>query len=205
VITYSNGSTSVYGPYRLPSIPIAIYGDDTYLLTKTSVSDTAILIYSEGAVAEIPISGYVEKEFKASALVWPRQQEGVYAKNIYPKNDASYDLGSKNAKWKMLYVNEVVGPVDNIYPVGSVYITVNKVNPKTIFPGTEWTQICERFFVAASDITASSGTYTSAKLNGGANTVTLTVDQIPRHTHGWRGFYSAKNNNGGRNCRSVNE
>ncbi len=66
---------------------------------------------------------------------------------------------------------------DMIYPVGSIYMSVNSTNPGTIFGGS-WTQIKDRFLLAAGSTYSNGAT-------GGAATVTLTVDQIPSHNHSW--------------------
>lgn len=61
--------------------------------------------------------------------------------------------------------------MDLVYPVGSVYVAYNSTTPATRFGGT-WTAITGRF----PYFNAGTGT-------GGANTVTLTVDQMPYHSH----------------------
>ena len=61
--------------------------------------------------------------------------------------------------------------MDLVYPVGSVYVAYNSTTPATRFGGT-WTAITGRF----PYFNAGTGT-------GGANTVTLTVDQMPSHKH----------------------
>lgn len=63
-----------------------------------------------------------------------------------------------------------------IYPVGSLYWSSNPTNPGTLFGGT-WKQIKDCFVLAAGD------TYTNGATGGNANT-TLTVDNLPSHTHG---------------------
>lgn len=66
---------------------------------------------------------------------------------------------------------------DLIYPVGSIYMSVNNTYPGTLFGGT-WQQIEDTFLLAA-------GTNHSAGSTGGAETVTLTAAQsgLPAHTH----------------------
>ena len=63
---------------------------------------------------------------------------------------------------------------DDIYPVGSIYMSVNNTNPGTLFGGT-WTQIQDRFLLAA-------GSTYSAGATGGAATHTLTAAQLPKIT-----------------------
>ena len=62
-----------------------------------------------------------------------------------------------------------------VYPVGSIYWSSNNTNPGTLFGGT-WTQIKDKFILAAGDSYSNGAT-------GGAATVTLTVSNMPSHTH----------------------
>lgn len=61
-----------------------------------------------------------------------------------------------------------------VYPIGSIYISINNTSPATLFGGT-WNQITDTFLL-------SSGSR-SAGATGGAENVTLTLDQTPAHTH----------------------
>ena len=62
-----------------------------------------------------------------------------------------------------------------VYPVGSIYWSSNNTNPGTLFGGT-WTQIKDKFILAAGDSYTNGAT-------GGATSVTLTVSNMPSHTH----------------------
>ncbi len=64
---------------------------------------------------------------------------------------------------------------ETIYPVGSVYISVSTTSPATLFGG-EWERLKDRFLLGAGDTYANGST-------GGEAEVTLTIDQIPAHTH----------------------
>ena len=85
--------------------------------------------------------------------------------------------------------------LSKIYPVGSYFISDNNTNPGTIFGGT-WTRIQDKVLVAAGS-TYSAGstggngtlTYTPAGTNSGGavGNTTLTIDQIPSHTHATQG------------------
>ena len=65
--------------------------------------------------------------------------------------------------------------INLIYPIGSVYISVNNVSPQTFLGGT-WEQIKDRFLLSAGD------TYTAGNI-GGEATHTLTQAETPAHTH----------------------
>lgn len=72
----------------------------------------------------------------------------------------------------------------SIYPIGSIYMSVNNVDPSTVFGGT-WQQIKDCFLLACGD------TYNNGETGGAANHTpsgavgnhTLTVDEMPAHTH----------------------
>ena len=70
--------------------------------------------------------------------------------------------------------NEKIYPCP-YYPVGSIFLAVNNINPSTYFGGT-WVQIKDRFLLTAGS------TYTAGN-TGGEATHTLTVDEIPSHNH----------------------
>lgn len=61
------------------------------------------------------------------------------------------------------------------YPVGSIYISVNSTSPATLFGGS-WTQIQDRFLIAAGSTYKAGGT-------GGEASHTLTVQEMPAHSH----------------------
>lgn len=66
------------------------------------------------------------------------------------------------------------------YPVGAVYISYVSTSPASLFGGT-WTAITGRFPYF------NAGTAT-----GGSNTHTLTVAQMPSHTHSYGNFYTQR-------------
>ena len=75
-----------------------------------------------------------------------------------------------------------------IYPVGSVYLTINDVNPQTLFGGT-WVK-CSGGFIYGSTGTGTSGdngngSGTSVSSSGSGNTgsTALSVSQMPSHNH----------------------
>ena len=73
-----------------------------------------------------------------------------------------------------------------IYPIGSIYMSVNDVNPATIFGGT-WQQIKDKFLLASGDTYengATGGEATNSYTpNGSVGSHTLTIEEIPSHTH----------------------
>ena len=138
---------------------------------------------------DIASKEYVDGEVSA------KQDALVSGTNIKTINNTSL-LGSGNIS---------VGSgltFDDIYPVGSIYMSINDVSPDTLFGGT-WVRIQNgRFLISAGGGTNSSETLTeansytgrgsvttgesgwwSAGETGGEHDHTLTVAQLPSHRH----------------------
>lgn len=64
-----------------------------------------------------------------------------------------------------------------IYPIGSIYMCVNDINPSEVFGGT-WVQIKDRFLLAAGDTYNNGAT-------GGSATHTLTPEEMGNHVHNY--------------------
>lgn len=64
---------------------------------------------------------------------------------------------------------------DKIYPVGSIYMSMNSTNPSLLFGGT-WELLKDRFLLGAG------GTY-GVGATGGEATHTLTIAEMPSHKH----------------------
>ena len=88
--------------------------------------------------------------------------------------------------------------ITDIYPVGSIYMSVNNTDPGTLFAGTTWERIKDTFLLSAGDTYTAgdtggsathSHTFTGSAVTSGdssaANTggTTLTTNQIPSHHH----------------------
>lgn len=65
--------------------------------------------------------------------------------------------------------------LDFCYPIGSLYWSSKNTNPSSLFGGT-WTQIKDKFVLAAGDTYSSGAT-------GGSASVNLTTANLPSHYH----------------------
>lgn len=74
--------------------------------------------------------------------------------------------------------------LDNVYPVGSIYMSVNSTNPNNLFGGT-WEQIQGKFLFGMNSSYPAGST-------GGEITHKLTANEMPAHAH-----YMASGNSGG--------
>ena len=78
------------------------------------------------------------------------------------------------------------GLLNLVYPVGSIYMSVNNVSPQSFLGGT-WVRIQDRFLLAAGSSYAAGAT-------GGEASHTLTVSEMPSHSHNYGTW---------RNCSKV--
>ena len=76
---------------------------------------------------------------------------------------------------KSYITREELDIIDMIYPVGSIYMSVNNTDPSVLFGG-KWERIQDRFLLA------SGTTYTNGS-TGGEATHTLTINEMPSHRH----------------------
>lgn len=78
-------------------------------------------------------------------------------------------------------MSSFVNLLDVVYPVGSVYMSTNSISPATLVGGT-WTQVKDMFLLGAGSSYAAGST-------GGETEHTLTVSEMPSHSHsihnGW--------------------
>lgn len=89
---------------------------------------------------------------------------------------------SDAAAWR-----NALGILNYVYPVGSIYMSVNSTSPATLFGGT-WEQLQNRFLLGAGTSYSNGATGGEASVSytpgGTIGNTTLTVNQIPSHQHG---------------------
>lgn len=99
-----------------------------------------------------------------------------------------FDAASKNVIMPAIngVINTLISDADNalflkIYPVGSIYMSVNSTNPSTLFGGTWTAWGAGRVPVG---VNASDTAFDTVEETGGAKTHTLTVAEMPNHDFG---------------------
>ena len=144
--------------------------------------------------------------------------DDIYFKDAFTNTDnginASFNnidvacITSRNDKFNLdsngnLFVNSITTVMDStatidfnsVYPVGSIYMNVTDINPTTLFGGT-WERIQDTFLLA-SGTTYANGT------TGGEATHTLTVNEMPSHTHNTQGQWMTSGSEN--RCLSYNK
>lgn len=72
-------------------------------------------------------------------------------------------------------IDNINNGLAQLYPVGSIYLSVNDTNPSTFIGGT-WERIKDRFLLGAGDSYAAGST-------GGEASHKLSVNEMPSHSH----------------------
>lgn len=142
-------------------------------------------VYTIGHIVKSP---NMPKGFQAVCLV-----DGTSSSNEPDWGSGATDISDGSTKWKVTTANITVngispdasgnisitianlGILDWVYPVGSLYWSKKSTSPTTLFGGT-WTQIKDKFILAAGDSYGEGA-------SGGSASVTLSVEQLPAHTH----------------------
>ena len=83
----------------------------------------------------------------------------------------------------------------SVHRVGSLYWSSDSTSPAELFGGT-WTQITDKFILAAGDIYSNGA-------SGGSETVTLAISEIPSHSHGGASGKPSTNTSGGSSATNT--
>lgn len=107
---------------------------------------------------------------------------GQYVTGTWLQTVSATDLGRKPPKVAVIDESGWIHSralsaliLEAVYPVGSIYISVNSTSPQTLFGGT-WEAIQGKFLLGQSSAHTAGST-------GGEETHTLTFDEMPEHTH----------------------
>lgn len=107
----------------------------------------------------------------------------------HPKINNVELTGNKTSAQLNINYNDLIGKpsiptttqiVDLIYPVGSIYISVNAANPGTIMGGT-WVAFGEGKMLVGID--SADTDFDAPEKTGGEKTHTLTIAEMPSHNH----------------------
>lgn len=145
--------------YDIPENGVIQYDGDTVPSGYEEVTDTSGLMYIK-KTGDTPIAGT--------------------AKVVDDLN------ATANQHHNTLSIRAIRQLYSELYPIGSIYMSVNLVNPATIYGGV-WRQIKDTFLLAGGDtyaIGTQGGDYTTTvQLSGSIDGHALTVDEIPSHSH----------------------
>lgn len=133
------------------------------------IVDNALSITSENPVQNKVITGALNGKADSSSL------------STVATSGSYTDLSNKPSTFPPSnhthLSSDVTDLIDVIYPVGSIYMSVNSVNPSTLFGGT-WEQIEDKFLLA------SGTSYSNGSTGGSADAVVVS------HNHSYNRKYA---------------
>lgn len=185
-------SSSSTNPVQNKVINSSISTINTNLDAKVDKSNTGVvaalnlLTSTKSSLidSDVFIAGDDSSMYRTSAgAIYTYTEEKLHPRIL---NDKDYGTTlPSNPVSGQLYFQEttVTSLVDLVYPVGSIYMSVNSANPASLFgTGTDsWVQLKDRFLLGAGSTYENGAT-------GGKATHTLTVNEMPSHSHDWKGF-----------------
>ena len=177
---YKLNSSSSWGSWT--TIPNAAKNNDgTFSATVTKSGLSYTETYNFEAKVQDAINTVSSKEYIAKSLPVFDWSSDDFNFNVPVSVLAPTDSNNPTTKQ---YVDSLVSTlteqyasiIDIVYPVGSIYMSVNAADPSTLFSGTSWEKLEGRFLLG------SNSTYTNGS-TGGEATHTLTYNEMPQHTH----------------------
>ena len=190
-----------YQTEEIESYPICMFKGTNYIYTNYSNATIEVIYPKDNDANKLFLNNaiYYNHKIKKDGEF---SLDDIYFKDAFTKtedklnlevNNATIDcLSSKNNNFSLdeegnLVVNTITSNsgnlqseqsiIDLIYPIGSIYISTNSINPSTIFGGS-WEQIKDKFLLGAGD------TYSVGNI-GGESSHVLTTSEMPSHTHTW--------------------
>ena len=177
---YKANSSSSWGSWTTIS-NAAKNNDGTFSATTTKSGLSYTETYNFEARVQDAINTVSSKEYIAKSL--PVFDWSADDFNFNVPVSVLAPIESNNPATKQ-YVDNAVSTlteqysslIDIVYPIGSIYMSVNAADPSTLFSGTSWEKLEGRFLLG-SDSTYRPGS------TGGEATHTLTQNEMPKHTH----------------------
>ena len=77
-------------------------------------------------------------------------------------------------------IDAIETKLNNVYPVGSIYVSIKNTNPGTLYGGT-WVSFGTGRTLVGVD--TSQTEFATVEKTGGEKTHTLTIEEMPAHTH----------------------
>lgn len=177
---YKSNSSSSWGSWT--TIPNVTKNDDgTFSVTVTKNGLSYTETYNFEARVQDAINTVSSKEYIAKSLPVFDWSSDDFNFNVSVSVLSPTDSNNPTTKQ---YVDNLVNPlaekfasiIDIVYPVGSIYMSVNEADPSKLFSGTSWEKLEGRFLLG------SSSTYDNGA-TGGEATHTLTFSEMPTHRH----------------------
>lgn len=179
----SNVTKNSDGTYSATATLSGLSYTDTYNF-EARVTDKINTVYSKEYTGKsLPVFDWSKDDFNFNvpvSILSPADSNNPTTKQYVDDLTNTITLAVQNNTDNIAALSNQISNIsstifDNIYPVGSIYMSVNNTNPSNLFGGT-WTQLKDRFLLGAGS------TYTNGS-TGGSATQKLSAANLPSHTH----------------------
>ena len=160
------------------------YEDTTLIQMRVGPGESEYLMKEVGL--------YAKKEDTDTSVLFALFQnaEGIRVPAAATFSNYAYTVGARitfdpDAEVTIILTPGAYVTMDQVYPVGAIYLSFTNINPANYFGGT-WVQIKDKFLLASGDSYA-------AQSEGGSATKTLQEANLPSHTHGYNDTVAAAN------------
>lgn len=180
--------------------PITLFEGTNYIYTNYENATINIVYPKNTDLVNYFLNNAVYNERENKPLTW----DDLYFKDIFTEANEEINieannlnincLTSKNNKFSLdsdgnLIVNSITTNTssstsidfDSIYPVGSIYLSMNATNPSTLFGGV-WEQITG-FYLYAGSTAGTGGSNVSGASTGNTGSTALSTSNLPSHNH----------------------
>lgn len=130
--------------------------------------DTVLLGFLDNNIYNPIIYGVIGREVKATIGI--DSELSSTSENPVQNKTITTALNDKAGLNHTHLSEQILDLIDVIYPVGSIYMSVNDVNPEMLFGG-EWEQIKDKFLLSSGDV------YSNQSEGGSADAV------VVKHNH----------------------
>ena len=181
--TISNVTKNSDGTYSATATKSGLTYTDTYNF-EARVTDKINTVYSKEYTGKsLPVFDWSKDDFNFNvpvSVLSPADSNNPTTKQYVDDLTEVISLAVQDNTDNIAALSNQISNIsstifDNIYPVGSIYMSVNDTNPSNLFGGT-WTQLKDRFLLGAGS------TYTNGS-TGGSATQRLSAANLPSHTH----------------------
>lgn len=180
-LKYKKSANYAYTTVELD--PVYVSENASYIFAADDGSSyDVILIVADSFTGEEPTQKSTSISTADVVMHWRADAKGIGFGKVSERANAldmgwdielnDHNLLKNGAPFAVPSDAEIAGLV---YPVGSIYLSINSTSPASLFGGT-WEQLEDRFLLGA-------GSTYSAGNTGGESTHTLTESEMPEHFH----------------------
>lgn len=190
---------------ELENIPITLFEGTNYIYTNYDNASITVIYPKDNDLNKMFLNNAIYFEHKINN-VGEFSLDDIYFKDAFTKIESNLNLEvnnaniacltSRNNKFSLdsegnLTVNSITSAqglnnnmdiFNQIYPVGSVYLSMSNTNPAILFGGT-WSQISGYYLYAGIGGNTSGSNASGGPSADATGSTAITIEQMPWHTH----------------------